>query len=52
MLNPPLKDLELSSEELKQIAKLLARKRGIKDYKSMSEDKLLCHQNQQKKVKT
>ena len=41
MLNPSLKDLHLSSEELKEIAKLLARKRGIKGYKSMPEDKLL-----------
>ena len=41
MLNPSLKDLYLSSEELKKIAKLLARKRGIKGYKSMPEDKLL-----------
>ena len=38
MLNPSLKDLNLSSEELKEIAKLLARKRGIKGYKSMPED--------------
>ena len=41
MLNLSLKDLELSSEELKEIAKLLAQERGIKDYKSMSEDVLL-----------
>ena len=36
-----LKDLGLSSEELKEIATLLAKKRDIKDYKSMSEDELL-----------
>ena len=36
-----LKDLELSSEELKEIATLLANKRNIKGYKSMSEDRLL-----------
>ena len=30
MLNPSLKDLSLSSEELKEIAKLLAKKRGMK----------------------
>ena len=36
-----LKDLNLSSEELKEIAKLLARKRGIKGYKRMPEDRLL-----------
>ena len=33
-----LEDLNISSEELKEIAKLLARKRGIKDYESMSKD--------------
>ena len=38
MINPSLKDLDPSLEELKEIAKLLAEKRGIKDYKSMSED--------------
>ena len=31
----------LSSEELREIAKLLAQKRGIKEYESMSKDKLL-----------
>ena len=36
-----LRDLSLSSEELKEIAKLLAQKRGIKDYESVSKDKLL-----------
>ena len=36
-----LRDLSLSSEELKEIAKLIAQKRGIKDYESMSKDKLL-----------
>ena len=36
-----LQDLSPSSEELKEIAKLPARKRGIKDYKSMSKDKLV-----------
>ena len=41
MVNP-LKDLDLSSEELKEIAKLLAKKkRFVKGYKSMSEDILL-----------
>ena len=41
MLNPSVKDLNKSSEELKETAKLLAKKRGIKDCKSMSEDRLL-----------
>ena len=34
MLNPSLKDLDLTPEELKEIAKLLARKSGIKDLKT------------------
>ena len=38
MINPSLKDLNLSSEELKEIFKLLAKRRGIKGYKSISED--------------
>ena len=41
MINPSLGDSGLSSEESKKIAKLLAEERGIKDYKSMSEDELL-----------
>ena len=41
MLNPSLKDLNQLFEELKEIAKLLAKKRGIKGYKSMSHDRLL-----------
>ena len=41
MLSLSLKNLNPSSEELKEIAKLLAEKRGIKRYKSMSEDRLL-----------
>ena len=36
-----LGDLNLSSEESKEIVELLARKRSIKDYESMSKDKLL-----------
>ena len=39
MINPSLQDLNLSSKELKEIAKLLPRKRGIKGYKSMPEEK-------------
>ena len=41
MLNPSLKDLNLSSKELKQITKLLAKEGGIKGYESMPENKLL-----------
>ena len=41
MLNPSLKDLNPSSEESKEIAKLLTKKRGIKGYENMSEEKLL-----------
>ena len=37
----PLKGIILLPEELKDIAKLLAQKRGIKDYEDMSNDKLL-----------
>ena len=35
-----LKNLLLSPEESKDIAELLAQKRGIKDYENMSNDKL------------
>ena len=38
MINPSLGNLSLSSEKLK---KLLAEERGIKSYKSISEDELL-----------
>ena len=44
MQSPSLRDHQnhyLSSEKLKEIAQLLARKRGIKDYESMPEDRLL-----------
>ena len=41
MLNPSLKDLNPSSEESKEIAKLIAKKRSIKGYENMSEEKLL-----------
>ena len=42
-----LKDLELSSEELKAIAKI----RGIKGYKNMSEDDILSALNLSKPAK-
>ena len=38
MPNLSLRDLDQSSEELKEIDKLLARKRGIKGYESMPKD--------------
>ena len=37
-MSNPLKDLELSLEELKKIAALLAKQRNIRGYKSMSEE--------------
>ena len=42
-----LKDLDLSSEELKAIAKI----RGIKGYKSLSEDEILNALNSSKLAK-
>ena len=51
MPNLSLKDLDPSSEELKEIAKLLAEKRGIKDYKSISEERLLSALTSSKSVK-
>ena len=47
----PLKDLGLSSEELKAVATLLARKRDIKGYENMSEGELLSAVTPSKKVK-
>ena len=38
MQSPSLRNLNLSSEELKEIAKLLAQKRGIKGYENMPEE--------------
>ena len=40
-MSNPLKDLELSSEEFKEIVSLLVKKRNIRGYNSMSEDRLL-----------
>ena len=51
MVNPSLKDLDPSSEKLKEITKLLAQKRGIKGYKSMSEERLLSTLISSKPVK-
>ena len=51
-MSNPLKGLELSSEELKEIAALLAKKkRHIKGYKSMSENELLSSLTLSKPVK-
>ena len=46
-MSNPLKDLKLSLEELKAIAKI----RGIKDYKSMSEGEILSDFNLTKPAK-
>ena len=51
MRNPSLKALNLSSEELKEIVQLPARKRSIKDYKSMPEVALILSKPA-KKVKS
>ena len=51
MINPSLKDPNLSLEESKEIAKLLAEKRGIRGYKSMSEDRLLSALMSSKPIK-
>ena len=51
MPNLSLNDLDPSSEELKEIAKLLAEKRGIKGYKSISGDRLLSALTSSKSVK-
>ena len=37
-----MKDLNLSSQKLKEIVELLAQKRGIKGYESMPEDAIKC----------
>ena len=42
MMDLKLKDLNLSPKELRHITKYLAKKRNIADYKSKSNDKLLC----------
>ena len=41
MLNPSLKDLNLPSKGLKEITKLVAKERGIRDYEIMPRNKLL-----------
>ena len=50
-MSNPLKDLKVSSEELKEIATLLAKKRNIKGYKNMSEDEVLSALTSSKPVK-
>ena len=50
-MSNPLKDLELSLEELKKNAALVAKKRNIKGYKSMSEDRLLSALKESKSLK-
>ena len=50
-MSNPLKYLELSSEELKEIATLLAKTRNIKGYRSMSEDRLLSALKESKSLK-
>ena len=51
MINLSLKDLNPSSEELKEIVKLLVKKRAVKGYESMSEDELLSALISSKPVK-
>ena len=51
MINPSLKDLNPSSEELTEIAKLFAKKAGGKSYGSMSDDRLLSALISSKPVK-
>ena len=51
MINPSLKNLNLSWEKLQEIGKLLAKKRGIKSYESMSKDRLLSALMSSKPVK-
>ena len=46
-MSNPLKDLDLSSEELNAISKI----KGIKGYKSMSEDEILSVLNSSKPAK-
>ena len=50
-MSSSLRGLGLSSEELKEIATLLAKKRDIKGYKSMSEDELSSSLTSSKPVK-
>ena len=45
------KDLNLSSEESRDIIEFLARKRGVNDYKHTSNDELLSALKQSKKHK-
>ena len=51
MQSPSLRDLNISLEELEDIARLLARKRGIKGYKRMPKDRPLSALISSKPVK-
>ena len=51
MQNPSLKDLNLSLDELKRIAELLAEKRGVKGYKDVPKCELLNALTLSKQVK-
>ena len=42
MMDLKFKDLNLSPKELRHITKYIAKKRNIADYKSKSNDELLC----------
>ena len=52
MKSVSLEDLDLSPKESKEIVELLARKRGIKNYESMSDDRLLDAISLSKPTKT
>ena len=52
MKSVSLEDLDLPPEESKEIVELLARKRGINNYESMSDDRLLDAISSSKPTKT
>ena len=51
MANIKLGDLDLSKEKSKDVIKLLAKKRNIKNYKSKSSDRLYNIFKKQSKIK-